>query len=331
MTRAVLASWTFDPWLVLGLLVLARGLRARVARAAAADARPLPGLAAGVLPGRPRDPARRGRVAARRLRRSAAPGAHGAAPAADDGGAAAAAARSAAGAAAARTAGASWRRTGRPVPRLARAAPRVARGSLTRSSAGPRSPLATWLWHLPGALPARAAVPGLARGRARDVPRRRPALLVAGGAAVAAPRALAALDDPALPAAGGRPEHGLRRLPHLLGARALSRVRRGAAPRRSVRARRPGGGGRDHVGACLADLPRAGRGHHGAGAVASRVASDAGALRALAPPHATRSMPLRLPLLGSLLRRQFTPPRAPRRRCCSPRPRSWRTASSGPP
>src|SRR4030095_17001820 len=104
----------------------------------------------------------------------------------------------------------------------------------TRARAPPRPP------------PAPAPAPGLARRRARDVPRHRPPLLVAGRAAVAESRTLAALDHPVLPAPRRPPEHDLRRAARLLGAALLSRVRRGPAPRRAVAARRSGGrGGRD--------------------------------------------------------------------------------------
>src|SRR5262249_3160637 len=119
-----------------------------------------------------------------------------------------------------------------------------------------------------GALPARAAHSGLARDRARDLLRRRAALLVARGATVAEPGTVAALDDPGLPAARRRAEHGVRRPAGVLGTAPLPGVCDRAAPRRAVGTRRPGRRRADHVGARIGHPAGAGGRDHAPPAVA---------------------------------------------------------------
>src|SRR5262249_35468964 len=111
-------------------------------------------------------------------------------------------------------------------------------------------------------------------GAERELPPRRPALLVAGGAALAVAPPLAGLDGAPLSAPGHAALRRALGLPRLLRSDGLrgSAVGRGAraAPRRSGARRRP------HVGLGDAGLPRAGS---VAGATASQ--PDAGRRRSL--------------------------------------------------
>ena len=149
-------------------------------------------------------------------------------------------------------------------------------GSLSRlaaSAARVRAlvhPVVSWMvftvtlvaWHLPGPYQLALRSPGLASNRARRLPRRRPAVLVAGRAAVAEPAGVAALDDDSVSAARRPPEYRALRLLHVFRPHHLSDLRGRAAAVGHNAARRPGERRRAHVGAGVDRLPAAGGADH---------------------------------------------------------------------
>ena len=113
---------------------------------------------------------------------------------------------------------------------------------------------ATWLWHAPSVYETALRSTGWHYAAAPLFPRLGAPVLVSGRPAVSQPPALVALAAFPVPDPGRRAEHRPVGLADVLRPRALSALRADPSARGAVRAGRPVGGRRHHVGARLAGL-----------------------------------------------------------------------------